>query len=82
MAERAADLLEKEPEFAGQLRFRRDEFEVTLNDRLLYPNEQATFDAVGAELREFARTVFGGEGFRLEREPDPRRRFAVTASRA
>jgi hypothetical protein len=82
MAARAADLLEQEPEFAGRLRFRRDEFEVTLNDRLLYPNRQETLAAVEPLLRGFARTVFGGDGFRLEREADERRRFAVTASRA
>lgn len=50
-AKEACGRLEREPEFAGKLRFRKDEFEVSVNDRLLAPNTEATFQAISTPLR-------------------------------
>ncbi|MDZ7637532.1 MAG: hypothetical protein U5J83_04685 [Bryobacterales bacterium] len=75
----AARRLEAEPEFAGKLRFRFDEVQVTLNDRLLYPNTEATMEATSEDFAAFFREIFGGPASSLERDPDPRTRFAVTA---
>lgn len=75
----AARRLESEPEFAGELNFRTDVFEVTLNDRLLYPNTPETEAALRADFRDFFTAVFGGEPASVERNPDPRARFSLTA---
>ena len=50
-ARRACDLLEKEPEFAGQLSFDRSNFEISVNDRLMAPNTEAGYLALEPELR-------------------------------
>ena len=53
----AAALIEAEPALEGRLRFRRDELLVISNDRLLAPNNSATFEAVKPALSK----VFGGK---------------------
>jgi hypothetical protein len=49
-ARRACDLLEKEPEFAGKLSFDRSNFEVSVNDRMMAPNTEASFLELEPEL--------------------------------
>lgn len=75
----AAKKLEAEPEFAGKLRFRDDELQVTLNDRLLYPNTSETAEALREDLDSFLSGVFDGAPSAVESNPDPRARFSVTA---
>lgn len=75
----AATRLETEPEFAGELRFHKNQMQVTLNDRLLYPNTAETAAALEADLRAFFIEVLGSSPSSLERNPDPRARFSVTA---
>jgi hypothetical protein len=45
-------LLEAEPEFAGKLYFDKDDIEVSVNDRLLAPNNDATWRALEPVLSE------------------------------
>jgi hypothetical protein len=73
--------LEAEPEFAGSLRIRGDQVQVILNDRLLYPNTEETLEAHRGEFDAFFGEVFGGSPYTLERNPDPRARFGLTARR-
>jgi hypothetical protein len=50
-----AALLEKEPALEGRLRFRKDDLLVIANDRLLAPNDAATFSTLASPLSK----VFG-----------------------
>ena len=74
-----AKRLEAEPEFAGQLRFRHDELQVTLNDRLLYPNTGETAEVLREDFEVFHSEIFGSAPSSVERNPDPRARFSITA---
>lgn len=74
-----AKRIEAEPEFAGQLRFRNDEIQLTLNDRLLYPNTGETAEALREDFDTFLSEVFGSAPSLVEHNPDPRARFSVTA---
>ena len=47
----ACDLLEREPEFAGKLSFDRASFELSVNDRLMAPNDEASYLRLEPELR-------------------------------
>ena len=74
-----AKRLEAEPEFTGSLRIRTDAVQVTLYDRLLYPNTEETLESLRGDLDAFLVEVFGGAAYTLERNQDPRARFGVTA---
>ncbi len=50
-ASHACGLLEREPEFAGKLSFDRANFEVSVNDRLMAPNNEASYTQLEPELR-------------------------------
>ena len=69
----AASLLEKEPAFEGRLRFRKDELLVIANDRLLAPNDAATFAALKAPLTK----VFGGNAKLVHASTNPKDRLTV-----
>ncbi len=69
--------LEDEPEFQGKLKFNAGDCEVILNDRLLAPNTEATWQALRPEFEEFFDGLYGGIGFTFERPGDPRERFRV-----
>lgn len=77
----AAERLEREPEFRGKLRFSRNEVEVTLNDRLLFPNTEDTWEATRAVFAGFFDEVLGADRYWIRRAPDARERFRVTAER-
>lgn len=69
--------IEKEPSLQGRLRFRGDQALFVINDRLLAPNTEETFQDVRADLEDLAQALYGGAEFTLERETDPERRFSV-----
>jgi hypothetical protein len=68
--------LQQEPEFRGQLKFNAGDCEVILNDRLLAPNTEATWQALQADLENFFSALYGA-GYTLDRSGDPRERFRV-----
>ncbi len=70
-AVRACRRLEQEMPFRGKLQFDEGDCEVTLNDRLLAPNNTATYLAVKPELEK----LFGGCA--MEWMSDPRELFRV-----
>jgi hypothetical protein len=68
--------LEQEPEFRGKLKFNAGEYEVILNDRLLAPNTEATWQALKADFENVLSSLYGA-GYTLDRSGDPRERFRV-----
>lgn len=68
----ACDLLEKEPLFAGKLKFDRNNLEVSVNDRLLAPNDETTWSG----LRPHIEKAFPGA--KIERVGEPRDLFRVS----
>jgi len=68
----AASLLEKEPVFEG-LRFRKDELLVIANDRLLAPNDAATFAALKSQLKK----MFGTDATLVYASTNPKDRLTV-----
>jgi hypothetical protein len=72
-ARQAASLLEKETAFEGRLRFRKDELLVIANDRLLAPNDAATFATLKSPLAK----VFGADAKLLHAGANPKDRLTV-----
>ncbi len=81
-ADIAAGFLEREPEFVGKLRFDRKAWEVSVNDRALGPNTEATWEALRPVIRTVFDSVIGPGGYSLERGTDPRELFRVTVAAA
>jgi hypothetical protein len=63
----AAARLESDPAFAGKVRIRTDEAELTLLDRLRAPDTAAAFGALRPEIEKAAKAVFGGSAAAVER---------------
>jgi hypothetical protein len=72
-ARQAASLLEKEAAFEGRLRFRKDELLVIANDRLLAPNDAATFTSMKPSLTK----VFGSDAKLIHASTNPKDRLTV-----
>jgi hypothetical protein len=70
----ACDRLEKEAAFGGKLKFDRNKLEVFVNDRLLAPNTDETWQILKPELEEY----FAGSA--IERHGEPRDLFRVAVS--
>ena len=66
-----------ESEISG-LRFSRQDFEVTINDRGLAPNNDATRSAIGAELPEIFEKMFSTGDVHVELQQDVRKLAGVT----
>ena len=69
--------LQTEPALQGKIEFRFDEFEITLNDRLLAPNGAESYGALTAEIKPFVNRIFGGAPASLQQESDARRRVRL-----
>ena len=77
----AARLLEREPEFAGGLRFAPGLCEVIFNDRLLTPNDGATAELLRPRVEAFFARCWNQPEARATQagEPRERLRFVVHA---
>lgn len=69
--------LQAEPALQRTIEFRFDEFEITLNDRLLAPNGDESYRAFKAEIEPFVTRLFGGAPVSLQQESDARRRVRL-----
>lgn len=76
-AAKACQLLESEFD-DGSLKFSRNEFEVSVNDRALAPNTPETFAACKPEIEAFLKETLGDGEYSLEHNSDPRKLFSVT----
>lgn len=77
----AARHLEAAAPFAGKLHFDEGDVEVIINDRLIAPNTDATWDALSPEIARFFASVYGEGHVALERRGEPRERFRVGVQR-
>jgi hypothetical protein len=71
----ASDRLEQEAPFRGKLKFNRNALEVFINDRLLAPNSDETWQTLQPELEKFF------TGFSIRRRGEPRDLFRVDVAR-
>jgi hypothetical protein len=71
----ACQLLETNASLPG-IKFRTNEADFKINDRLFAPNSAETFAKVKPELEKFARGLFGGD-VKLEHRADEKRLFEV-----
>jgi hypothetical protein len=69
----AAQILEKE----NGLKFKTQEVQVIVNDRLLVPNTAETFAVLESDLRAFFDKFYSGTEYALTHKTDPRERFTV-----
>jgi len=74
----AARLLEADPALEGRYRFRTDEVEFGIYDRLLAPSDEATLEAVRPAIVAAVLELYGDESPALELSSGPREPFMVT----
>lgn len=79
-ARRAASLLESEPEFSGRLRFEARSIEVSVNDRLLTPNTDASFTELEPVLRAAIDAEWGASSYQVARTGTPRELLTVSVT--
>jgi hypothetical protein len=75
-AARASRLLEEE--LAGRLRFRGDELEIFVPDRLLAPNDETTMSRLRPHLSALGARLFPGAECVLARQREARDPFTVS----
>jgi len=75
---RACERLEADQRLKGQLRFGRREMKISVNDRLLVPNVQSTYESIEPEVKHFFADLLNGFDFDLGREGNPRNLFSLT----
>jgi hypothetical protein len=73
--------IEESAEFGGKLRFDPGDVEISINDRLLAPNTDETWNALRPELEEFLTAMWGAGGYTLQRRGEPRELFNAGAKR-
>jgi hypothetical protein len=69
--------LEREPKLNGRFKLLGNEAVIVINDRFNWPNTDESFAEIVSEVRHLASTLFSDAEISLEREADPRKRFAV-----
>ncbi|HEX9879759.1 MAG TPA: hypothetical protein VGB25_06155 [Candidatus Binatia bacterium] len=69
--------IEDEPSLKGRFGFSGSEALFLVNDRLLAPNTEETFNELRPDLESLAGKLYPGSPFTLHREPDCGRRFSV-----
>ncbi len=79
---KASQLLESQFAGDGPLRFSRQSFELSVNDRALAPNTGDTFEACKGDIQGFLDATFGAGACTFEHQTDPRCRFAVLVTLA
>lgn len=75
---RVASLLEKEPALGGRYRFRTDEIEFGISDRLRAPSDARTLSAVRPALDSAVKTLYGKPAKSVALASGPREPFMVS----
>lgn len=73
----AAAKLEEEVTLRGKLKFRTDEFSFRIHDRLLAPNDPATFEQLRPELQKFLAELYSGAYVTLTQQGKPDELFEI-----
>jgi hypothetical protein len=73
----ACKRLQEDPRLEGRISFGGREIEISINDRLIAPNNDATRAATDAEIRALARRLFRGGEYSATYESDRRKLFRV-----
>ncbi len=73
----ACHRLEAEPTLRGKLRFLGNEALFSINDRLLAPNTDESFEKIKPEIESVAKSLFADAQITLERDRDPRKRLNI-----
>ena len=73
----ACSLLEEEPVFRGKLKFDAGQCEVILNDRLLAPNTEQTWEALKPQFGTFFDSLFRTKKYSIKHLGEPRERLRV-----
>lgn len=76
----AARLLESEPALGGRCRFRSNELELAIFDRLRAPSDPETFAAARPALELALEKIFGAPPERMELASGPREPFVVSVT--
>jgi hypothetical protein len=74
----AAQKLEADARLNERLKFNGQDIQVTVNDRLLAPNNESTRAAVEPDIQTFATKLFGHSEYSLSFNSDPRRLLSAT----
>ena len=74
--------IENEPSLAGRIKFRAEESEVTINDRLIAPNKDEAFGELETDLGAFLEKLYGGPALSIKRNNDPRELLGLTVKAA
>ncbi len=69
--------LERETALKGKIKFSGDEVLITLNDRLLTPNDIETYEKLKPELERIAAELFRPAKATIDHKQDTRQRFSV-----
>jgi len=78
-AAKACLKLEQEPELEGKLRFGGDECEISVNDRLLAPNNDATWEGLKPDLARVLDSLWGAGAYELRRTGEARELLTAIA---
>ena len=75
----ACRLLEEDPALDGALRFDGGRLQVSVNDRAIAPNTDATEQALRPEVERLLESLWGTGSYAIERLGEPRDRFRLSA---
>lgn len=67
-----------EPEYPADLKLEPGSWELFINDRLDFPNNEATDAALRPAIESALNALFGAGGYMLTRDDDPQRRYAFS----
>lgn len=73
----ACQKLEDDARLGGKLNFECRALELFVNDRLLAPNDEKTYESLAPEVEEFCDALFGRKNYSLKHQPDSRKRFSI-----
>lgn len=77
---RACRLLEEDAALDGALRFDGGRLQVSVNDRALAPNTEATDRALRPEVERLLTSLWGAGAYAVERLGEPRERYRLGAA--
>ena len=79
---KACARLETDQLLRGQFRFGRREIKISVNDRLLIPNVESSYESTELEIKTFFTNLLDGLDFAIRREDNPRNPFGLTITTA